>query len=58
MLLGQPDVRLLETTEPVARTAVVTAVGLDTASADVCREAVTSGLSPPSGRAVPDRTRI
>ncbi|WP_385644205.1 hypothetical protein [Streptomyces sp. SudanB91_2054] len=58
VLLAQPDVRLLETAEPVARTAALAATGLDTLSADVCRDVVTSGLSPPAGRAVPDRMRI
>lgn len=58
VLLAQPDARLPETTEPVARTAAVTATGLETVSADLCRDVATSGLSPPAGRAVADRMRI
>ncbi len=58
VLVPQPDLRLPETTAPAALTAALPVSVPHALSADVCRDVVTSGLSPPPGRAATDRLRI
>ncbi|MEU0303130.1 hypothetical protein ABZ252_27305 [Streptomyces sp. NPDC006175] len=58
VLPAQPDVSLPAATDKVAPSAALSGAVPRTASADVRRDAVTSGLSPPTVRTVPDRMRI
>ncbi|MDA5146081.1 hypothetical protein PEM37_31670 [Streptomyces sp. AD681] len=58
VLPAQPDVNLPAATDKVVPSVALTGAVPRTSSADVRRDAVTSGLSPPTVRTVPDRMRI